>query len=113
MSAVEVRSCRSRVYRAAACARCSSLVPRSSSGGGRPADPVAAFHLRNGATLLALRPAANPSERGLRESAGLMVNYAYELGAVDANHSRHVATGDVIASEEVVGLCGGAPASKL
>ena len=82
-------------------------------GGGRPADPVAAFHLRNGATLLALRPAANPSERGLRESAGLMVNYAYELGAVDANHSRHVATGDVIASEEVVGLCGGAPASKL
>ena len=82
-------------------------------GGGRPADPVAAFHLRNGATLLALRPAANPSERGLRESAGLMVNYSYELGAVDANHSRHVATGDVIASEEVVGLCGGAPASKL
>ena len=82
-------------------------------GGGRPADPVAAFHLRNGATLLALRPAANPSERGLRESAGLMVNYSYELAAVDANHSRHVATGDVIASEEVVGLCGGAPASKL
>ena len=35
------------------------------------------------------------------------------VGAVDANHSRHVATGDVIASEEVVGLCGGAPASKL
>ena len=56
--------------------------------------------------------AANPSERGLRESAGLMVNYSYELGAVDANHSRHVATGDVIASEEVVGLCGAAP-SKL
>ena len=46
-------------------------------------------------------------------SAGLMVNYSYELGAVDANHSRHVATGDVIASEEVVGLCGAAPASKL
>ena len=42
-----------------------------------------------------------------------MVNYSYELGAVDANHSRHVATGDVIASEEVVGLCGAAPASKL
>ena len=82
-------------------------------GGGAPADPVAAFHLRNGARLLALRWGANPSARGLRESAGMMVNYSYELGDVEANHSRFVATGDVLASEAVEVLCRAPPSSKL
>ncbi|MGK9264223.1 malonyl-CoA decarboxylase [Sinorhizobium meliloti] len=44
---------------------------------GRPVDPVARFHLGNGATFGQLNWLANPSARGMAESAGLMVNYIY------------------------------------
>ena len=43
----------------------------------------------------------------------MMVNYSYELGDVEANHSRFVATGDVLASEAVEVLCRAPPSSKL
>jgi hypothetical protein len=41
-------------------------------------DPVARFHLRNGATFLSLNWLGNPSTPGLQSSAGLMVNYLYD-----------------------------------
>ncbi len=53
-------------------------------------DPVARFHLDNGARLERINPDANPSPKGLRQSAGLMVNYLYDLAHIDASHDRFV-----------------------
>ena len=72
----------------------------------RALDPVAGFHLRNGATLLDLHWAANPSPRGLRESAGIMVNYQYRIEAIEENHSAYLATGKISASDSVWRLVG-------
>lgn len=57
---------------------------------GRPADPVARFHLGNGARLERINWLADPSEKGLAESHGLMVNYAYDPGRIEQNHELFV-----------------------
>jgi len=51
-------------------------------------DPVARFHLDNGARLERLNPRANMSGKGLRQSFGMMVNYLYDLGKVEASHAK-------------------------
>jgi malonyl-CoA decarboxylase len=51
-------------------------------------DPVARFHLDNGARLERLNLRANLSPRGLKQSFGIMVNYLYDLPRVEANHAR-------------------------
>lgn len=56
-------------------------------GGG---DPVARFHLANGAILHNINWAADVSRKGLAQSAGMMVNYLYELDAVEENHEAFV-----------------------
>ena len=66
----------------------------------REGSPVAKFHLGNGAELHRLNWAADLSKKGLRESAGLMVNYLYDLDAVEENHE-HFAQGQVIHTRSV------------
>ena len=66
-------------------------------------DPVARFHLNNGARLERVHSLANLSRKGVRESFGAMVNYLYDLDTVEANHERFVA-GEVSASRAVTGL---------
>lgn len=66
-------------------------------------DPVARFHLNNGARLERINVNADPSAKGGRQSFGLMVNYAYDLGDIETNHERFVA-GEVIASRQVKNL---------
>ncbi|MEC7615464.1 MAG: malonyl-CoA decarboxylase family protein [Pseudomonadota bacterium] len=51
-----------------------------------PNDPVARFHLGNGASLEQLNFAADLSEKGISQAGGLMVNYLYDLAVVEANH---------------------------
>jgi malonyl-CoA decarboxylase len=51
-------------------------------------DPVARFHLDNGARLERLNPRGNLSAKGLRQSFGLMVNYLYDLAKVEASHAK-------------------------
>ena len=51
-----------------------------------PNDPVARFHLGNGASLEQLNFAADLSEKGISQAGGLMVNYLYDLECVEANH---------------------------
>jgi malonyl-CoA decarboxylase len=63
------------------------LVHRSPLPGG---DPVARFHLDNGARLERLNAQANLAAKGLKQSAGLMVNYLYDLASVETNHERFV-----------------------
>ncbi len=45
---------------------------------GRPIDPVARFHLGNGARLVQINPKADLSDRGTERSFGIMANYLYE-----------------------------------
>jgi malonyl-CoA decarboxylase len=61
------------------------LVHHSPLPGG---DPVARFHLDNGARLERLNAQANLAGKGLKQSAGLMVNYLYDLGRVETCHER-------------------------
>ncbi len=53
-------------------------------------DPVARFHLDNGARLERLNASANLSAKGLKQSAGLMVNYLYDLSRIETCHDRFV-----------------------
>jgi malonyl-CoA decarboxylase len=61
---------------------------------------VAKFHLGNGAKLYQINWAGDLSRNGLRQSAGLMVNYLYDLSSVEENHERFV-NGELIYSRSV------------
>lgn len=52
---------------------------------GQPLDPVARFHLGNGARIERLNWAADCSAKGMEQSCGVMVNYLYELDQLDDN----------------------------
>jgi malonyl-CoA decarboxylase len=67
------------------------------------ADPVARFHLHNGARLERINPQADLSRKGLKQSFGLMVNYLYDLEEIESNHERF-AHGEVNASKSVHAL---------
>jgi malonyl-CoA decarboxylase len=71
------------------------------SPSGRPLDPVARFHLGNGARLERLNWPGDMSERGLREAHGLMVNYLYKLDDIETNHEAFATRNEVVASREV------------
>jgi len=68
---------------------------------GKPLDSVARFHLGNGARLERLNWMGDVSEKGLAEGAGFMVNYLYDLGAVEDNHEAFANHGEIVASAEV------------
>lgn len=71
---------------------------------GSPVDPVARFHLGNGALVHAVHPMADTSENGLQQSNGTMVNYLYDLNKVALNHERFVEEKMVAASPAVKAL---------
>ena len=80
---------------------------------GRPLDPVARFHLRNGAGIERINWLADVSEKGLRQSAGMMVNYLYRLDEIEANHEAYTGEGRITAATSVNGLLRGyKPANK-
>jgi malonyl-CoA decarboxylase len=54
---------------------------------GKPVDPVARFHLGNGARVERLNWAGDPSAKGLKQSYGLMVNYLYDLKRLDKHRT--------------------------
>ena len=68
---------------------------------GQPLDPVARFHLGNGARLERLNWLGDTSPKGLQEAAGLMVNYLYDLNTIEANHEAYANQGAVAASPSV------------
>lgn len=77
---------------------------------GQLLDPVARFHLRNGARLERVNWAADLSPQGLAGSAGIMVNYLYRLDQVERNHEDFVNKGRVVSSRRVDGLVRSLPA---
>jgi malonyl-CoA decarboxylase len=77
------------------------------AGGEQAIDPVARFHLGNGARLERIHWLGNTAPRGLRESYGIMVNYLYDPKAIEANHEAFAKTGQVVRSAEVDAMANG------
>ncbi len=71
---------------------------------GAPIDSVARFHLGNGARLERLNFLADISERALRQSHGLMVNYLYDLEDIEQNHEAYAQHQSVVAASAVTRL---------
>ena len=71
-----------------------------------PLDPVARFHLRNGARLERINWLGDPSPSGMNQSAGMMVNYVYDEAAVVANHEAFVNEGRIAHSKAIAALAG-------
>ena len=62
-------------------------------------DPVAQFHLGNGATLERINAEADLSARGLEQSFGFMANYRYELDLIVSNHEKLMESGQIATSK--------------
>ncbi|MDO6459477.1 malonyl-CoA decarboxylase family protein [Granulosicoccaceae sp. 1_MG-2023] len=67
----------------------------------QPLDPVARFHLGNGAVLHRIHWLADTSAKGLAQSAGIMVNYLYELNDIEEHHEAYADHAEIAVSKEV------------
>jgi malonyl-CoA decarboxylase len=83
---------------------CAVYLTKAKRNGGHALDPVAHFHLSNGARLERINWRADLSPKGLRQSAGLMVNYLYSLAEIEANHEAYATDGTIATSSSVRGL---------
>lgn len=86
------------------------LVAKSSKG--RPLDPVARFHLGNGARLERINPMGDLSSKGIAQAAGLMVNYRYILPDIEKNHEAFAGKAEIVASPVVKKLLRGEANSR-
>ncbi|WP_170439456.1 malonyl-CoA decarboxylase [Ruegeria arenilitoris] len=68
---------------------------------GMPLDPVARFHLGNGAELHELHAGADPSQNGRSQSGGAMVNYLYDLKKTERHHEDFVTHATIETSRSV------------
>ena len=84
--------------------RMAAIYLTRSAANGAKIDPVARFHLGNGARLERINWLGNTARRGMRESFGIMVNYLYDPGSIEANHEAFANTGRVVRSSEVDAL---------
>ena len=74
---------------------------------GRPIDPVARFHLKNGARLERVNWLADASANGLKQSLGLMVNYRYIREDIERNHEAYMEKGRIALGSDVKALLKG------
>jgi malonyl-CoA decarboxylase len=84
--------------------RCAAQYLGSEMQDAKPLDPVARFHLGNGARVERLNWAGDPSAKGLKQSYGLMVNYLYDLKRLDRNRAA-LAHGKIPTSGAIEDLC--------
>lgn len=68
---------------------------------GRVIDPVARFHLGNGARLERINFLGDRSQRAMRQAHGLMVNYLYKLDEIESNHEAFAGRGEVVATQAI------------
>jgi malonyl-CoA decarboxylase len=87
---------------------CGYYLVRAKSGL-EPLDPVARFHLGNGAVLERLNWMGDTSESGMQRAAGMMVNYVYWLDELERNHERYFRDHDVVASPAIERLAKESP----
>ena len=82
---------------------CAQYLTRQPSPGSR-IDPVARFHLGNGARLERINWLGNAAPRAIQESFGVMVNYLYDHDSIEANHEAFVRDGTIVRSPDVEAL---------
>jgi malonyl-CoA decarboxylase len=68
---------------------------------GAPVDPVARFHLGNGARLERINWLADPSAKGIQQSFGVMVNYLYDLNDIERNHEAYAGNRTIVTSSAI------------
>jgi len=71
---------------------------------GLPVDPVSRFHLGNGASLMQFNWMADISDKGFLQSAGMMVNYKYDLETVEENHEAYAREKEIKTTREIKAL---------
>jgi len=77
---------------------CARYLAKEQRPGGTTRDPVAHFHLKNGARMERLNWRGDLSSKGLDQSAGIMINYLYKLDDIDDNSDAYVTKGKVVTS---------------
>ena len=82
---------------------CVVYLTRQPSPGSR-IDPVARFHLGNGARLERINWLGNTAQRAIQESFGVMVNYLYDHDSIETNHEAFARDGIIVRSPDVDGL---------
>jgi malonyl-CoA decarboxylase len=82
---------------------CALYLTRQPSPGSR-VDPVARFHLGNGARLERINWLGNAAGRAIQESVGIMVNYLYDHDSIEDNHEAFVRDGTIVRSPDVDAL---------
>ncbi len=80
--------------------------------GAKPLDPVARFHLVNGARLERLNWLGDRSAHGLQSSAGVMANYVYRMADIERNHERYAREHAVTAAKAVEKLARESPLAE-
>ena len=98
MTRRRARSCAPPLMRLCAC-----YLTRQPSPGSR-IDPVARFHLGNGARLERINWLGNTAPRAIQESFGIMVNYLYDHDSIEDNHEAFVRDGTIVRSPDVDAL---------
>ena len=83
---------------------CARYLLEEKNRAGRARDPVANFHLSNGARMERLNWLADVSDKGMEQSAGMMINYQYRLDEIEKNHEAYSADGNIPASSPVRSL---------
>lgn len=83
---------------------------RAKTPSGKPVDPVARFHLGNGARLERINWLGDRSSHGLAQSAGIMVNYLYRLADIERNHQAFANDSKVTVSKNVLAALKALPA---
>jgi len=83
---------------------CAHYLVEEKRRSGEARDPVAHFHLTNGARVERIDWLGDRSAKGLRESAGMMVNYLYRLDQIDENHEAYKSSGKISVSTGVRAL---------
>ncbi len=83
---------------------CARYLVEEKRTGNRAMDPVAHFHLSNGARVERINWLGDTSEKGMAQAAGMMVNYLYDLGRIDDNHEAYRAGKKAAVSSTVRGL---------
>jgi malonyl-CoA decarboxylase len=71
---------------------------------GQPRDPVARFHLNNGALIEAVHANADISPKGMAQSSGVMVNYRYDLSKISENHEAFANQNTVVSKKTIRSL---------
>ena len=81
--------------------------------GEEPLDPVARFHLGNGARMERLNWLADVSPSGMERSAGIMVNYVYELDDIERNHEAYANRHEIVCTAKFLLFARQCPLARL